>query len=160
MKHYFLIAKSVGGLTRYFLAAVRSKQMHRSLFKMPKLSLLKSDVEGFRSEGGQPDRRRAPAGSRSIRSICLRIFAVAQKQEMGIHPVAMTWLTQSARHVDADAHRSRCEPDLSRHPDRTKTRSSTLRAHERGRRARPLHPGFRPGRGADAVRHVSPVHGR
>src|SRR6185369_16949394 len=31
----------------------------------------------------------------------LRIFAVAQRHELGLHPVAMTWLTQSARHVDA-----------------------------------------------------------
>ena len=32
-------------------------------------------------------------------------------------------------------------------------------AHERGRRARPLHPRFRPRRVDDAVQHVSPLHG-
>ena len=35
-----------------------------------------------------------------------------------------------------------------------------LRAHERGRRARPLHSRFRPDRRDDAVQHVSPLHGR
>jgi [protein-PII] uridylyltransferase len=100
MKHYFLVAKSVGGLTRYFMAAVESKQLHRPLFKMPKLSLLKADVEGFRNEGGQLH----VAGANWFQKHpidLLRIFAVAQRHEMGIHPVAMTWLTQSARHIDA-----------------------------------------------------------
>src|SRR5690242_6553386 len=39
MKHYFLMAKSVSGLTRYVLAAIESKRLHRPLFKVPKLSL-------------------------------------------------------------------------------------------------------------------------
>lgn len=100
MKHYFLVAKSVGGLTRYFLAAVESKQLHRPLFKLPKLSLLKADVEGFRNEGGQLTVTGANWFQKHPIDL-LRIFAVAQRHEMGIHPVAMTWLTQSARHVDS-----------------------------------------------------------
>jgi [protein-PII] uridylyltransferase len=100
MKHYFLVAKSVGSLTRYFLAAVESKQMHRPLFKMPKLGLPKAEVEGFRSEGGQLTV--AGAGWFQKHPVdLLRIFAVAQRRAMGIHPVAMTSATQSARHVDA-----------------------------------------------------------
>ncbi|HEY4193486.1 MAG TPA: nucleotidyltransferase domain-containing protein, partial [Mesorhizobium sp.] len=51
MKHYFLVVKSVGGLTRYFLAAVESKRLHRPLFRMPMIGWLKSEVEGFRNDG-------------------------------------------------------------------------------------------------------------
>jgi [protein-PII] uridylyltransferase len=100
MKHYFLVVKSVGGLTRYFLAAVESKRLHKPLFKLPAIGWLKTEVEGFRNEGGQltvPAADWFPAHPQDM----LRIFEVAQRKVLAIHPIAMTWLTQSARHVDA-----------------------------------------------------------
>jgi [protein-PII] uridylyltransferase len=101
MKHYFLVAKSVGGLTRYFLAAIESKRMHRPFFRMPILALRRAEaeVEGFRNDGG---RLNAPSVEWFTQHPLdmLRIFAVAQKHELEIHPVAMTWLSQAQRHVD------------------------------------------------------------
>ncbi|HVZ00402.1 MAG TPA: [protein-PII] uridylyltransferase [Dongiaceae bacterium] len=103
MKHYFLVVKSVGGLTRYFLAAIDSKRMHRPFFRMPMLGLLRSDVklevEGFRNDGGQLSVANAEWFIQHPLDM-IRIFAVSQKNELGIHPVAMTWLAQAARHVD------------------------------------------------------------
>jgi [protein-PII] uridylyltransferase len=101
MKHYFLVAKSVGGLTRYFLAAIDSKRMHRPFFRMPMLGLRRAEaeVEGFRTDGGQLNAPNTEWFSQHPIDM-LRIFAVAQKHELGIHPVAMTWLTQAQRHVD------------------------------------------------------------
>ncbi|HEY4164295.1 MAG TPA: [protein-PII] uridylyltransferase [Dongiaceae bacterium] len=100
MKHYFLVVKSVGGLTRYFLAAVESKRLHRPLFRMPMIGWLKSEVEGFRNDGGQLTVS-APDWFRAHPLDMLRIFEVAQRKELTIHPIAMTWLTQSARHADS-----------------------------------------------------------
>ncbi|HVM82595.1 MAG TPA: [protein-PII] uridylyltransferase, partial [Candidatus Binatia bacterium] len=108
MKHYFLTAKSVGALTRYFLAAVESKRMHRSLFRIPVMSR-KTEVEGFRNDGGQLTVG-GPGWFRVHRIDLIRIFHVAQRHELAIHPVAMTWLTQSARYVDG----LRTDPEANR----------------------------------------------
>ena len=108
MKHYFLTAKSVGALTRYFLAAVESKRMHRSLFRIPVMSR-KTEVEGFRNDGGQLTVG-GPGWFRVHRIDLIRIFHVAQRHELAIHPVAMTWLTQSARYVDG----LRSDPEANR----------------------------------------------
>jgi [protein-PII] uridylyltransferase len=99
MKHYFLVVKSVGGLTRYFLAAIESKRFHRPLFRMPVIGWLKPEVEGFHNDNGQLTVA-AASWFRAHPLDILRIFEVAQRRELTIHPIAMTWLTQSARHVD------------------------------------------------------------
>jgi [protein-PII] uridylyltransferase len=109
MKHYFLVAKSVGVLTRYFLAAVESKRMHRSLFRMPMVGRLKAEIEGFRNDGGQLTVA-GPGWFRTHRIDLLRIFAAAQRHDLAIHPVAMTWLAQSARYADS----LRSDPEANR----------------------------------------------
>jgi [protein-PII] uridylyltransferase len=100
MKHYFLMAKSVGGLTRYFCAAVESKHLHRSLFRLPSLGLLKKEIDGFGLDSGRLTVSKPDHFSRRPIDL-LKIFWSAQRNDLDIHPVTMTWLAQSARHVDA-----------------------------------------------------------
>ena len=71
----------------------------------------------------------------------------------------------AARHALAQAHRPDPaqrpggQPAVPRHPDLAQRAGGGAAADERGRRARPLHPGFRPHRRDDAVQHVPPLHG-
>ncbi|MCH8155212.1 MAG: hypothetical protein IH786_08110 [Proteobacteria bacterium] len=50
MKHYFLIAKDVGHLTRVFCAALEAEHNRRSRFRLP-LLIRRRSVAGFRIEG-------------------------------------------------------------------------------------------------------------
>ena len=54
MKHYFLIAKDVGDITR-ILCAVLEEQQKKSAakFRLPFLQFGKSDVDGFKLDGGR-----------------------------------------------------------------------------------------------------------
>src|SRR6185437_13182955 len=58
------------------------------------------------------------------------------------------------------AQQSRSQPALRRYPDLGQESRDRAAMDERGRGIRPLRSGFRPRRRADAVRHVSCLHGR
>ncbi|MGH8735718.1 MAG: nucleotidyltransferase domain-containing protein, partial [Burkholderiales bacterium] len=46
MKHYFLTAKSVGELTRFFCTAVEAQHVKRSFIRLPSIGLRKRELEG------------------------------------------------------------------------------------------------------------------
>ncbi len=100
MKHYFLIAKDVGDLTRILCAVLEADQKKRR-FRMPRFSFRKLDIEGFSLDGerltvgGDDDFKAAPVK-------ILRLFAEAQKNDLDIHPRALRMVTQSLRLIDAD----------------------------------------------------------
>jgi len=99
MKHYFLVAKDVGDLTRIFCAALEAEQ------RKPRLSLARlwsgwrRDLAGFRLEGG----RLAIASPDSLVGDpvnFIRLFWVAHEQELDIHPSALRLITQNLRRID------------------------------------------------------------
>src|SRR3546814_2776016 len=51
MKHYFLIAKNVGDLTRIFCAHLEEQHKRKPRFRLPRLSLRHRHVDGFAVEG-------------------------------------------------------------------------------------------------------------
>src|SRR3546814_15486851 len=51
MKHYFLIAKNVGTLTRIFCAHIQIPHKRNPRFRLPRLGLRNSPVGGFAGEG-------------------------------------------------------------------------------------------------------------
>src|SRR5262249_29729470 len=53
MKHYYLVAKDVGDLTRIFCAALEDQHRRRRLMRLPRLGLRQQMVEGFRLEGNR-----------------------------------------------------------------------------------------------------------
>ena len=91
----------------------------------------------------------------------VRLFHVADRNDLTIHPDAFTLARRSLRLVDEAL---RQDPEANRMflglIDPLARPGSNPAADERGRRARPLHPGLRPHRGDDAVQHVSSLHGR
>ncbi len=103
MKHYFLMAKSVGALTRAFCAAVEARNLRKPFLRLPAgiagIGLRRRELEGFGLDDGRltvPDAKHFERNPIDM----LRIFAVAQRHDVDIHPLAFSWLSQSVRLID------------------------------------------------------------
>ncbi|MGH6931678.1 MAG: [protein-PII] uridylyltransferase [Dongiaceae bacterium] len=99
MKHYFLIAKSVGDLTRIFCAALEAAHQRRARVRLPVFGLLRREVEGFRVDAGRLKISGAEALARRPVDL-LRIFEVAQRHRLDIHPATLRLITQNLRLID------------------------------------------------------------
>jgi [protein-PII] uridylyltransferase len=111
MKHYFLIAKSVGDLTRILCAVLEEQHKKRkSLLGMPHFGFRKRATEGF-----IVDRDRLNVGGKQafkekpIR--LLQLFHEAQRLEIDVHPEALRLVTQNLRLIDDDL---RADPEANR----------------------------------------------
>ncbi|WP_366654051.1 [protein-PII] uridylyltransferase [Fodinicurvata sp. EGI_FJ10296] len=95
MKHYFLIAKDVGDLTRIFCAALEADSRRKPRRFMFFLGGAK-EVDGF-----VVDRERLTFPSeRHLRDTpidMLRLFRVAQDRDLDIHPAALKAITRSLK---------------------------------------------------------------
>ncbi len=100
MKHYFLVAKDVGDLTRIICAVLESEQK-KQRFRMPTLSFMRRSIEGFTVEG---DRINVAADDafRKEPIKLLTLFAKAQENNLDIHPNALRLVTQNLRLIDGD----------------------------------------------------------
>ncbi|MGD9742349.1 MAG: [protein-PII] uridylyltransferase [Dongiaceae bacterium] len=110
MKHYFLVAKSVGDLTRIFCAVLEAQHQKRSLLERASFGLFRREVEGYVVEGD----RLAVKEADSIASDpvhLLRIFEVAQRHDLDIHPATLRLVTRHLKLVDA---RLRTDPEANR----------------------------------------------
>ncbi|HWB50623.1 MAG TPA: [protein-PII] uridylyltransferase [Stellaceae bacterium] len=99
MKHYFLVAKDVGDLTRIFCAVLEVDQKGRRRLGWLRWPRLRS-LGGFTLDG---DRLTIPSESffKDDPVALLRLFHVAQEQELDIHPRALQAVTRSLRLVNA-----------------------------------------------------------
>ena len=100
MKHYFLIAKDVGDLTRIFCAVLEEQNKRRPKLALSKILFLKrNNIDGFRLDGdrltvrGDDDFAREP-----IRMV--RLFHTALAHDLDIHPHALWLLSQNLRLID------------------------------------------------------------
>ncbi|HEY1506211.1 MAG TPA: [protein-PII] uridylyltransferase [Stellaceae bacterium] len=101
MKHYFLIAKDVGDLTRIFCAVLESEHRHQPKFSLKRWGFGKKSVEGFTVDAGRLDVASEDQFAKDPVGL-LRLFRVAQKEELDIHPHALRLITQSLKLVDAE----------------------------------------------------------
>ena len=100
MKHYYLVAKDVGDLTRIFCAALEAEQKRPPRFSLTTLLRRRRDVEGFRIEGD----RLTVADERVFKEDpvkLLGLFHVAQQNGLDIHPKALRAVRRSLRLIDA-----------------------------------------------------------
>src|ERR1700730_2930575 len=100
MKHYFLVAKDVGDLTRIFCAVLEAQQRRKPKFSLRGWGLFKKQVEGFPVEGERLDVGSATA-FRDDPVTLIRLFHVADQHGLDIHPHALRLITQSLKLVDA-----------------------------------------------------------
>jgi [protein-PII] uridylyltransferase len=109
MKHYFLVAKDVGHLTRVFCAALEAEHNRRSRFRLPLLTRRRT-IEGFRLEGDRLTVKDANVFAEEPVRL-LRIFHAAQKHGLDIHPDALRWITQNLKHIGKSL---RADPEANR----------------------------------------------
>jgi [protein-PII] uridylyltransferase len=110
MKHYFLIAKDVGDLTRIFCAQLEAEQERRPRFSWKPWASRKRSIEGFAVDAGRLDVAKESA-FRDAPINLIRLFHVAQEHGLDIHPRALRLATQSLKLVDA---RLRADPEANR----------------------------------------------
>ena len=110
MRHYFLVAKDIGDLTRIYCAALEERHQRRRRFRLPGIALFDRTLEGFPLEG---DRLSVPDKShfREHPVDLLRLFAVSQKHELDIHPDALYRITQNLNRID---RKLRDDPEANR----------------------------------------------
>ncbi len=100
MKHYYLHAKTVGDLTRIFVAALEDSRRRKPKLRALWETLRPRQLEGFRIDGqrlavaGIDDFARDPVRF-------LRLFHVAQENDLDIHPATLRLITQNIKLVDA-----------------------------------------------------------
>ncbi len=97
MRHYFLVAKDVGSLTRFICAELQAKTNRRLRYRLP--ALLRRRFEHFRMKAG----RLSVEDKQLFRDDpiqMLRLFRVAQQHDLEIHPESLRWVTMNLRLID------------------------------------------------------------
>jgi len=111
MKHYYLVAKDVGDLTRILCAHLESVHGRRSRFR-PRGRRHPRTAGGFPLAGDRPTVS-TPETFRADPAEMLRIFSVAHARNLDIHPTALRWMrhhrgrlrhTSVRQDADANAH--------------------------------------------------------
>src|SRR5271165_762786 len=99
MKHYFLVAKDVGDLTRIFCAILEADQKHKRRLSWMRWGNARRALGGFVVDG---ERLTIPSEDffKEDPVALLRLFHVAQQHELDIHPRALRAASQSLRLIN------------------------------------------------------------
>ena len=166
MKHYFLIAKDVGDLTAIVCAALEERQTKRTpafgrlVGRLRRRTRAIADAKDFKVDNDRVNVIRDDVFERDPVNL-IRLFWIADRSNLPIHPNATRLVTQSLKRIDARLREDQGgEPAVSRDPHVAQRAGNRAPAHERSRRARPVHPRFRPRRRHDAILDVPSLHGR
>ncbi len=101
MKHYFLYAKEVGDLTRIFCAALEDQHKRRPRLRIPTFGLGRREVDGFVIQKG----RVRAADENVFRDdpvAMVRLFALAHREQVDVHPGTLRLITRSLPLVNDD----------------------------------------------------------
>src|SRR5277367_2527563 len=109
MKHYFLTAKHVGDLTAILCAALEERQAKPAPVLSRVIARLRparrrrtlSETDDFEIENNRINLARANAFKRDPVNL-IRLFHLAQKHNLAIHPETMRAATRSLKLIDAD----------------------------------------------------------
>ena len=125
MKHYFLVAKDVGDLTRIFCAVLEAEQEKKPRFHWKNFAFRRKTVAGFAVDAGRLTVAKDSAFKDDPVNF-IRLFHAAQLHDLDIHPKALRLITQNLRLItpalreDPEANRlfldiltSRKEPEIA-----------------------------------------------
>jgi [protein-PII] uridylyltransferase len=101
MKHYYLVAKEVGALTRIFCAALEEQHRRRPRLRLARLGLGRRRVDGMVIQGGRIGPLEPDAFEREPIAM-LRMFHLAQERDLDIHPEALRAVTQSLKRIGTE----------------------------------------------------------
>lgn len=106
MKHYFLVAKDVGDLTAIVCAALEERQtkptqgLDRFLGRLRRRPAAVADAADFRIDTDRLNVVRTDAFDRDPINL-IRLYWVADRSSLAIHPDATRLVTQSLKRIDA-----------------------------------------------------------
>lgn len=101
MKHFFLVAKDVGDLTRLFCALAEEQQKRKPKLRLGKLLFLKrGTVAGFKLDG---DRLNVVTDDQFEKEpvAMIRLFQAALESGVDIHPRALDLVHRNLKRIDA-----------------------------------------------------------
>jgi [protein-PII] uridylyltransferase len=102
MRQYFLVAKDVGDLTAIFCAALEEEQNKKGrLARLPALFRRQQNVHGFIIDYGRLSLSRKDLFERDPVNL-IRVFAIADKYKLDIHPNTMREMTRSLNLINPD----------------------------------------------------------
>lgn len=99
MKHYFLVAKDVGDLTRLFCAAIEVDVEKQPILSLERLGFHRRVADDFVISAGRLSVR-DPGVFRSDPANFIRIFRVAQQRGLDLHPTALKAITRGLDRID------------------------------------------------------------
>ena len=101
MKHYFLVAKDVGDLTRVLCAVLEEQHAKRKpKVRRASFPLREKTIRGFRLDGGRLTVKDERAFADDPVKL-VRLFHEAQQHDLDIHPRALRLVTQNLGRIDA-----------------------------------------------------------
>lgn len=109
MKHYYLMVKHVGNLTRIFCAALEERHQRRPLIRFPGKLFGTREIDGFELRNDRLTVESLDVFRKDPIKI-LRLFLVANQNGVGIHPETLRWVTQSLKHID---HKLQNDPEAN-----------------------------------------------
>ena len=109
MKHYYLVAKDVGDLTRIFCASIEAENMRKPLIRLPRFGRPR-DLMGFKLIS---DRLTVSDDQMFARDpvAMIRLFYVGHQQGFDIHPHALRLVTQNLRKIGGKVRK---DPEANR----------------------------------------------
>ena len=125
MKHYFLIAKDVGDLTAILCAELEDQQAKPAPVLSRMMAKLRPRGRRPLTESRGLPRRQQPAHGRRRRTCSrrdpvnlIRMFRLAQKHNLVLHPDAMRAVNKSLKLIDGDLRAEpRGQPAVPGNPD-------------------------------------------
>jgi len=99
MKHYFMVAKDVGDLTRIFCAALEAEHKRPGIFSLSRLLSFEKKLGDFTLSNGRLSLRE-PTAFRDDPVNMLRLFRTAQEHDVDIHPEALRLVRRHLRLID------------------------------------------------------------
>jgi [protein-PII] uridylyltransferase len=116
MKHYFLVAKDVGDLTAIVCAALEERQakptpvFDRFIGRLRRRTRALADAEEFKVDNDRVNVIRPDAFGRDPVNL-IRLFWIADRSNLPIHPNATRLVTQALKRIDASL---RGDPEANR----------------------------------------------
>jgi [protein-PII] uridylyltransferase len=101
MKHFFLVAKDVGDLTRLFCSLAEEQQKRKPRLRLGRLLFLRrSNIDGFVMDG---DRLNVAADDQFEKEplALIRLFHAAHEHDLDIHPKALDLVHRNLKRIDA-----------------------------------------------------------
>lgn len=98
MKHYFLVAKDVGDLTRVICAVLEHQHAKKSRISFPSFNFRRRKIPGFKVDGGRLSIEHDEVFKEDPINL-LRLFHEAEKYDLDIHPEALRLVQRNLKRI-------------------------------------------------------------